>query len=97
MYFLLWPTLKFKVDTILFSSNTVNPAIYEAQKVVIWILSLKIFSYLYHILNLNTFHHTLFLQCILEENLARRAEHYFSEMKRVVKGEHNQIFFRALF
>lgn len=25
-------------------------------------------------------------KCILEENLARRAEHYFSEMKRVVKG-----------
>uniref|UniRef100_A0A0D9W968 Galactokinase n=1 Tax=Leersia perrieri TaxID=77586 RepID=A0A0D9W968_9ORYZ len=25
-------------------------------------------------------------KCVLEENLARRAEHYFSEMKRVVKG-----------
>ncbi|KAM0851294.1 hypothetical protein ACQ4PT_052512 [Festuca glaucescens] len=25
-------------------------------------------------------------KCILDENLARRAEHYFSEMKRVVKG-----------
>jgi hypothetical protein len=27
------------------------------------------------------------MQCILDENLARRAEHYFSEMKRVAKGE----------
>lgn len=25
-------------------------------------------------------------KCVLDENLARRAEHYFSEMKRVVKG-----------
>ena len=31
--------------------------------------------------------HDLFLQCVLEENLSRRAEHYFSEMKRVAKGE----------
>ncbi|KAF8651574.1 hypothetical protein HU200_063397 [Digitaria exilis] len=26
-------------------------------------------------------------KCVLEENLSRRAEHYFSEMKRVAKGE----------
>lgn len=44
-------------------------------------------SYRWQALNLNKFHDNLFLQCILEENLARRAEHYFSEMKRVVKGE----------
>jgi len=32
------------------------------------------------------FQHDLILQCVLEENLSRRAEHYFSEMKRVAKG-----------
>uniref|UniRef100_A0A0D9W967 GHMP kinase N-terminal domain-containing protein n=1 Tax=Leersia perrieri TaxID=77586 RepID=A0A0D9W967_9ORYZ len=31
-------------------------------------------------------HRVFFAMCVLEENLARRAEHYFSEMKRVVKG-----------
>jgi hypothetical protein len=35
-------------------------------------------------------------QCILDENLARRAEHYFSEMKRVVKGELIICFFCAV-
>ncbi|KAF8649938.1 hypothetical protein HU200_064092 [Digitaria exilis] len=32
-------------------------------------------------------HQIYFVMCVLEENLSRRAEHYFSEMKRVAKGE----------
>jgi hypothetical protein len=59
---------------------TVDSAVYEAQKVIITFSSNFLNSFMRS-------QHDLFLQCVLEENLSRRAEHYFSEMKRVAKGE----------
>uniref|UniRef100_A0A0E0DI23 Galactokinase n=1 Tax=Oryza meridionalis TaxID=40149 RepID=A0A0E0DI23_9ORYZ len=49
-------------------------------------LSAKRLPVLFYVLQAVKMHQVFFVMCILEENLARRAEHYFSEMKRVVKG-----------